>query len=278
MEASVFESPPGSPNSDVQDTFDGMASPEMSGATLRDLYAKAWEVSIHGLNSIKLLLMYVLQLHREPLVWTPRGPGAGVGASSWTLTPVSLILPSAHTRNRRASDASDARSSIMGMSPCVFAQRTRGRRDSDAIATDGKQAVQASPETGMVTPSSSLNASASPHLDFEPTSRSRRSGSCTRSHISSTTAVTVSECSTTQELQGLGLSLGGSSYSRPSTPSEVYLADNETRAKAPPATKVAPRLPSGRTLNGTITRQSEEQKMPVDSSKQLKVSCQPIYT
>ncbi|CCO28389.1 hypothetical protein BN14_02384 [Rhizoctonia solani AG-1 IB] len=43
MEASVFESPPGSPNSDVQDTFDGMASPEMSGATLRDLYAKAWE-------------------------------------------------------------------------------------------------------------------------------------------------------------------------------------------------------------------------------------------
>ncbi|KAF8739094.1 Glutamyl-tRNA(Gln) amidotransferase subunit A, mitochondrial, partial [Rhizoctonia solani] len=255
MEASVYDSPPGSLNPDEQGTFDGTTSPEMSGATLRDIYAKAWE------------------LHREPLVWTPRGPGAGVGASSWTLTPVSLTMPSAHTRNRRASDASDARSSIVGMSPYVFAQRTRGRRDSDVFSTDKKQVVQASPSAGtaMVTPSPSSSGVALPHLDIESVPALRRSASCTRSHLSSTTAVTVSECSTTQELHGLGLSLGGSSYSRPNTPSDVCFMDSDAGARVATGTKTAHRLSNDRTSSATLSRQGEEPKTPLDNSKQLKL-------
>ncbi|EUC59615.1 hypothetical protein RSOL_321540, partial [Rhizoctonia solani AG-3 Rhs1AP] len=54
LDTSVFDSPSGSPSSDSQGAFED--SSEMGGATLRDIYAKAWE------------------LHREPLIWTPRGP------------------------------------------------------------------------------------------------------------------------------------------------------------------------------------------------------------
>ncbi|KAH7335372.1 hypothetical protein B0J17DRAFT_73936 [Rhizoctonia solani] len=257
MESSIFDSPPRSSSSDSQDTFDGAISPEMGGATLRDIYAKAWE------------------LHREPLIWTPRGPGAGVGASTWTLTPVSLTLPSAHTRTRRASDASDARSSIVGMSPCLFAQRNRGRRGSDVFTTDAKQKGLASPfvEAGAVTPSPSLSSAALPHLDFEPVSRLRRSGSCTRSHVSSTTAVTMSECSTTQELPGLGLSFSGSSYSRPGTPSDIYIGDNEIVARvATSGRKTSPRFLGSRTSGNVVSQQNDGYRRSADNSKQLKAS------
>ncbi|CAE6429748.1 unnamed protein product [Rhizoctonia solani] len=250
IEASVFDSPSGSPGSDSQDTFDGTISPEMGGGTLRDIYAKAWE------------------LHREPLIWTPRGPGAGVGASTWTLTPVSLTLPSAHPRTRRASDASDARSSVMGMSPCLFTQWNRGRRDSDVFTTDTKQKALASPfvEVGTETPSPSSSAAALPSLDFEPVSRLQRSASCARSHVSSTTAVTISECSTTQELPGLGLSLNGSSYSRPDTPSDIYAGRNETATRvATGGKKTSPQLLGSRAPG----RQNQGQT--VDNSKQLKL-------
>ncbi|KAG8762297.1 Trimeric GatFAB AmidoTransferase(AdT) complex subunit [Ceratobasidium sp. 423] len=256
MESSVFDSPSGSSGSHSQDTFDGMTSPEMGGATLRDIYAKAWE------------------LHREPLIWTPRGPGAGVGASTWTLTPVSLTLPSAHTRTRRASDASDARSSVVGMSPCLFAQRNRGQRDSDVFTTDAKQKALASPfvETGLVTPPPSSSAAALPLLEFEPVSRPRRSASCTRSHVSSTTAVTVSECSTTQELPGLGLSFNGSNYSRPDTPSDICYGDNEmvTRMTTRDG-KTLPRLLGSWTPGSAVSRQNGRCKTLVDNSKQLRL-------
>ncbi|CAE6406156.1 unnamed protein product [Rhizoctonia solani] len=255
MESSVFDSPSGSLSGDSQGTFDDTISSEMSGATLRDIYAKAWE------------------LHREPLIWTPRGPGAGVGTSAWTLTPVSLTLPSAHTRTRRASDASDARSSIVGMSPCLFAQRNLGRRGSDVFTTDAKQKDLASPfvEADAVTPSPSLSSAALPHLDFEPVSRFRRSGSCTRSHVSSTTAVTVSECSTTQELPGLGLSFSGSSYSRPGTPSDICIGDNEIVARVATSGRKTSRLLGGRTSGSVISQQNEGYRRCVDSSKQLKI-------
>ncbi|KAF8757704.1 Glutamyl-tRNA(Gln) amidotransferase subunit A, mitochondrial [Rhizoctonia solani] len=241
MEASVYDSPPGSLNPDEQGTFDGTTSPEMSGATLRDIYAKAWE------------------LHREPLVWTPRGPGAGVGASSWTLTPVSLTMPSAHTRNRRASDASDARSSIVGMSPCVFAQRTRGRRDSDVFSTDKKQVVQASPSAGtaMVTPSPSSSGVALPHLGHRVSS----------AFEDALRAVLEATC----QLHGLGLSLGGSSYSRPNTPSDVCFMDSDAGARVATGTKTAHRLSNDRTSSATLSRQGEEPKTPLDNSKQLKL-------
>ncbi|KAJ1306718.1 hypothetical protein OPQ81_007708 [Rhizoctonia solani] len=256
MESSVFDSPAGSSSGDNQHTSDGPISPEMGGATLRDIYAKAWE------------------LHREPLIWTPRGPGAGVGASTWTLTPVSLTLPSAHTRTRRASDASDARSSVAGMSPCLFAQRTRERRESDVFIADTRQKALSSHfvETGIVTPSPSLTPAALPPLDFEPISRLRRSASCTRSHVSSTTAVTVSECSTTQELPGLGISFGGSSYSRPDTPSDICFENNETVARSVSGTrKTSPRLLGNGTPASVISRQNEGSKTIVDNSKQLKL-------
>lgn len=217
MDSSVFDSPPASCSKTGKDVFIGLGSSEaMGGATLRDIYAKAWE------------------LHREPLIWTPRGPGAGVGASTWTLTPAAFAGP-ARTRNRSRSDASEARSSVIGLSPCLYAQRNRVRRDSvhDVFGSvDAKFQDQPSPlpDTGIITPSPTSSALL-PSVELErPIPRiKQRSISCTRSHVSSTTAATVSECSTTQELSGfgLGLSLGGSTWSRPATPAESCFADNE---------------------------------------------------
>ncbi|CAE6394261.1 hypothetical protein ACGC1H_003714 [Rhizoctonia solani] len=252
MDASVFDSPSGSPSSDSQGTFDDTISSEMGGATLRDIYAKAWE------------------LHREPLIWTPRGPGAGVGTSTWALTPVSLTLPSAHPRTRRASDASDARSSVVGMSPCLFTQR-RGRRDSDVFITDAKPKALASPfvEAITATPSPLSSAAALPTLDCEPTSRLERSASCARSHVSSTTAITVSECSTTQELPGLGLSLSGSGSSRPDTPSEICFGDNEIATRmATGGRKTSPRILGSQTPGSATSRQNQGHRV---DSKQLKL-------
>ncbi|KAG8700242.1 hypothetical protein FRC08_004823 [Ceratobasidium sp. 394] len=210
MSASVFDSPPTLCKTG-EDVFIGPNSSEtMGGATLRDIYAKAWE------------------FHREPLIWTPRGPGAGLGASTWTLTPASLTSQGARNRNRSISDASESRSSIAGQSPCLHAQRNRNRRESlhDVFtAIDTKKDSKASPcaEAGIITPAqSSVTPPSASALSEPPVSRRpRRSTSCTRSHVSSTTAVTVSECSTTQELQGLGLgrSLDRSVWLRPGTPS-----------------------------------------------------------
>ncbi|KAF8603812.1 hypothetical protein BDV93DRAFT_125522 [Ceratobasidium sp. AG-I] len=200
MESSVFDSPSASCSKTGEDIFIGLGSSEaMGGATLRDTYAKAWE------------------LHREPLIWTPRGPGAGVGASTWTLTPASFAAPGRQTRGRSLSDASEARSSIIGYSPCFV----------DAKFHDQPSPL---PDTGAIT-SSPPSSALLPSIDLErPTSHAKkRSVSCTRSHISSTTAATVSECSTTQELNGigLGLSFSGSTWSRPATPAESCFADNE---------------------------------------------------
>ncbi|KAG8723403.1 hypothetical protein FRC09_003469 [Ceratobasidium sp. 395] len=221
MSGSVFDSPSASCSGTSKDVFVGLNSSEtMGGATLRDIYAKAWE------------------FHREPLVWTPRGPGAGVGASTWTLTPASLTSQGARNRNRSVSDASESRLSIASQSPCLHAQRNRIRRDSlhDVFtAIDATKGSKASPctEPGIVTPSLSPVTPPSPLVLSETPAprRPRRSTSCARSHISSTTAVTVSECSTTQELHGLGLgrSLDRSVWSRPDTPSDSWFGDCEPR-------------------------------------------------
>ncbi|KAG8745668.1 hypothetical protein FRC10_007365 [Ceratobasidium sp. 414] len=219
VSASVFDSPSASCSRISEDVFVDLSSSEtMGGATLRDIYAKAWE------------------FHREPLIWTPRGPGAGLGASTWTLTPASLTSQGARNRNRSVSDASESRSSIASQSPCVRAQRNRVRRDSlhDVFtAVDTKKGDKTSPcaEEGLIIPAPSLVTPPLPSaLSGPPISRRpRRSTSCTRSHVSSTTAVTVSECSTTQELQGLGLgrSLDRSVWLRPDTPSDSWFGDCE---------------------------------------------------
>lgn len=46
MESSVFDSPSATCSKTGEDVFIGLGSSEaMGGATLRDIYAKAWEVS-----------------------------------------------------------------------------------------------------------------------------------------------------------------------------------------------------------------------------------------
>ncbi|QRV74019.1 amidase [Ceratobasidium sp. AG-Ba] len=218
MSASVFDSPSASCSSSSEDVFVGLNSSEvMGGATLRDIYAKAWE------------------FHREPLIWTPRGPGAGVGASTWTLTPASLTSQGAKKRNRSVSDASESRYSIIGQSPCLQGQRNRTRRDSlhDVFApSDIKNGSKTSPciEAEVAAPSPSVVTPPLASADCETTfRRPRRSDSSARSHISSTTAITVSECSTTQELIGLelGRSLDRSVWSRSDTPTDSCFGDCE---------------------------------------------------
>ena len=225
------------------------------------------------------------QLHREPLIWTPRGPGAGVGASTWTLTPASFAAPGRQTRGRSLSDASEARSSIVGYSPCLYAQRSRVRRDSvhDVFGSiDAKLHDQPSPlpDTGTITPSPTSSALL-PSIDLErPRSHAKkRSVSCTRSHISSTTAATVSECSTTQELNGfgLGLSFNDSTWSRPATPAESCFADNELDREVTSKGKrvVSYRLlgARGRVVSGNNLPRHESlrQSVSTGNSKQSKV-------
>lgn len=170
------------------------------------------------------------------------------------------------------------------MSPCLYAQRNRVRRDSLQdifVNADTKQKGLASPfvEAGIVTPSPSLSVAMLPSLELDPpASRPRRPASCTRSHVSSTTTVTVSECSTTQELHGLGLglSLGGSTCSRPSTPSDFSFGENEVgREMAPRGRKLSYHLLGGRgrAPSGTISRRNEARRTLVDNPKQPKVSC-----
>lgn len=156
------------------------------------------------------------------------------------------------------------------------------RRDSvhDVFGSvDAKFQDQPSPlpDAGTITPSPTSSALL-PSVELErPRPRiKQRSVSCTRSHVSSTTAATVSECSTTQELSGfgLGLSLGGSTWSRPATPAESCFADNEldhevvSKGKRTGSYRLLGargRAPSGPGL-------ARREISSIDNSKQCKVS------
>jgi hypothetical protein len=88
--------------------------------------------------------------------------------------------------------------------------------------------------------------------------------------------MTVSECSTTQELHGfgLGLSLGGSTCSRPSTPSEIYFGENKVgKEMVSKGRKQSYHLLGGRgrAPNGMV-RHNEVSGTIMDNSKQFKVS------
>ncbi|KAG9102838.1 hypothetical protein FRC06_000984 [Ceratobasidium sp. 370] len=261
MSASVFDSPSASCSRTSDDVFIGLNSSEtMGGATLRDIYAKAWE------------------FHREPLIWTPRGPGAGLGASTWTLTPASLTSQGARKRNRSVSDASESRSSVAGQSPCLHAQRNRIRRDSlhDIFtAIDTKKGSKSSPcaEAGII-PAPPLVTPPLPSALSEPpvSRRPRRSISCTRSHVSSTTAVTVSECSTTQELQGLGLgrSLDRSLWLCPDTPSDSGFGDCEPGKEITSKGKRVA-LPQAAGRRGLISSAAAFRRNKTSNFKQTKV-------
>jgi hypothetical protein len=84
MQSSVFDSPAASCSNDNQDVFVDINSSEaMGGATLRDIYAKAWEVSYHKqavLRNPFVLMLFCSftesrlygHLEGQVLAWAPR--------------------------------------------------------------------------------------------------------------------------------------------------------------------------------------------------------------
>lgn len=81
IQSSIFDSPAASCSKDDGDIFVGVSSSHpMGGATLRDIYAKAWEVSCYNRTIIRCPLMLAVSYSSigSPLYGLPGGLGPGL--------------------------------------------------------------------------------------------------------------------------------------------------------------------------------------------------------